>query len=144
MSLAAPVPVSDASTTLLLKYSKTTLFLTVVLSTTSVRELKARALAALAASAQPDDDHVGRPFADVSPDDVEVYVGTPGDTDAAPMQFTPLQASKPLGKTAYAQDESARLDALALDDGAVLYLGFPGEPHVQLPSLDDEVVEGDA
>lgn len=144
MSLAAPVPVSDASTTLLLKYSKTTLFLTVVLSTTSVRELKARALAALAASAQPDDDHIGRPFADVSPDDVEVYVGTPGDTDTAPMQFTPLQASKPLGKTAYAQDESARLDALALDDGAVLYLGFPGEPHVQLPSLDDEVVEGDA
>ena len=144
MSLAAPVPVSDASTTLLLKYSKTTLFLTVVLSTTSVRELKARALAALAASAQPDDDHIGRPFADVSPDDVEVYVGTPGDTDTAPMQFTPLQASKPLGKTAYAQDESARLDALAFDDGAVLYLGFPGEPHVQLTSLDDAVVEGDA
>ncbi|WFD03028.1 hypothetical protein MOBT1_001717 [Malassezia obtusa] len=141
MSLAAPVPVSDASTTLLLKFSKTTLFLTVVPSTTSVRELKARALAALAESAQPDDAQLGRPFAEARPEDVQVYVGHTGDGDDAPMRYTPLEETKTLGKTAYADDESARLDALALDDGQVLYLGFPGEPHVQLPSLEDEMVE---
>lgn len=121
MSDRAPVPVSEASTTLLLKYSKTTLFLTVVLSTTSVTELKVRALAALADAAQPEDPELGRPFAAAAPEDVQVYVAD--TTDGDEVQYTPLENTA-TGKAPSAKDGSVRLDALALEDCQVLYLGF--------------------
>lgn len=138
MSLAAPVPVSDASTTLLLKFSKTTLFLTVVLSTTSVTQLKERALAVLVESGQPQDAHLPRPFGETRAEDVQVYVGETSD-DAT--RYIPLQDTRTVAPGMQTEDGSPHLDAFELQDGQVLYLGFPGTPHVQLPSFDDEEVE---
>ncbi|WFD42868.1 hypothetical protein MPSI1_001518 [Malassezia psittaci] len=144
MSGAEPVPISDGSITLLLKYSQTTLFLTIAPSSMSVKQLKARILAVLAESHQPDDPELNIPFADAQPEHVEIYVAnTDAQQESDTLQYTRLQDTKQLSKSAWAKDESPKLDAFALQDGVTLYLGFSGEPKVQIPSLDDEVMEAE-
>ena len=138
-----PVPVSDRSITLVFKYSQTTLFLTIEPNAVTVDELKARILSVLAESAQPIDPQLNQPFSEARPQKVEIYVAETRNTDTTePMQYTRLQDTNKRGKSEKSRDTSARLDTFGLQDGQVLYLGFPGEPHVQIPSFEDEVIEG--
>ncbi|WFC98780.1 hypothetical protein MYAM1_001512 [Malassezia yamatoensis] len=110
----------------------------------SVNQLKARILAVLAESHQPLDPELNVPFAEAQPDQVEIYVGNAdAEQESDTLQYTRLQDTKQLSKSAWAKDQSPKLDALALQDGLPLYLGFPGEPKVQIPSLDDQMMDGE-
>lgn len=120
----AAAATSDAAlaSTLVVKFSKTSVYLPISW-TESLDAFKRHTLLALAESGQPDDAFLGRPFAEAAPADVEVYRVLQA-ADEAEVTYQPLIESKTLPTSAYAPDKTPRLDALGLEDGQVLYLGF--------------------
>ncbi|WFD33279.1 hypothetical protein MCUN1_000092 [Malassezia cuniculi] len=120
-----------ATLALLVKYNKTTLVLSVD-PQTSIKQLKSAILGALVESQQPVDEQLGRPFADASEQDVQVFRG-----DAT--QPSPVYE---------ALDNDATVTGLGLANLDSVYIGFrrpgadvPAQPVVYIPSFDDELEE---
>ncbi|KAL4399774.1 hypothetical protein ACI68E_002683 [Malassezia pachydermatis] len=105
----------DDETTLLIKFSKTVLFLSLPLASMSVRQLKEQVLSVLRTSKQPTDDVLGKPFSDATPDDLELYV-------AREDAYVPLAAQAESSQRA--DDGTPLCMHCHLEEGMAVYVGF--------------------
>lgn len=116
--------------TLLVKFSKTTVFLPVAPAQTSVRQLKEHVLAALTESRQPVDEQVGVAFDAVTLDDLDVFrQQAPAAPDTPPTYVTLAESRSPDERGRPAKDGSPLLSGLGLNDCDVVYVGWkrPGQ-----------------
>ncbi|PKI85590.1 hypothetical protein MVES1_000736 [Malassezia vespertilionis] len=112
------------------------------LSDTSITQCKQRLLEALCISEQPEDPELGRAFADMQPEEIDMYIEKQRTDEEDTLQFIPLAEPVDGPKTI---DGATPMNTFPLEDGQAIYVGFrananaaPAEPSVQLASFQDE------